>query len=384
VQLDATSCRLGLRIVTAEDLGLTQVVEVFEGGAAAAEGNVHANDFILMVDGKDVRNIPHDDVLAILTATKTPKLLVGENIHLAELAASVPSDLGDELRSVTLHPESSPSGRLGLRIVTTESGETIVIEVRPDGAAAAAGSIFPGDRIVSINGHDVRQAPHETVLEEMTSTQAPVLVLAKGELPEEEDLVSEPEAVQEPEPEFFGRPSRCATMNRHPGESWGVRICTLAGGLGVLLTDKVGGSPASKCADLHINDIIVEINGHDVQDAGHEEVVRLLSSSDHVELRVVASVGERVAILNATEGLGIKVVSDEEMDNRVRVAELVAGGQAEQNGGVHAGDVIVSVNHIDMRGLGHGAVVGALKTSGADVVIGLDTDNSPIPTDSQV
>jgi len=55
------------------------------------------------------------------------------------------------------------------------------------------------------------------------------------------------------------------------------------------------------------------------------------------------------------------------------------GQQAEASGGIRVGDIIISVNHEDMRAKSHPEVVAALKACTYEVVIGLTADDSPLP-----
>lgn len=179
--------------------------------------------------------------------------------------------------------------------------------------------------------------------------------------------------------QFLGRDLQTIHLTRPHGSSWGLSIIALGENLGVLLTGKADDSPASRCNDLQPFSTIVKINNENVLSASHSEVVQLISSTDDVTLEVLPPDGTSIALLDAREGpLGIKIVSNED-DNCVRVSELIEGGQADEAQSINVGDIIVSVNHVDLRGKSHLEVVGALRACRAQIVIQLQHDDSPLP-----
>lgn len=88
---------------------------------------------------------------------------------------------------------------------------------------------------------------------------------------------------------------------------------------------------------------------------------------------------EKVGILDARSGgLGLKVTT---AGGKARISEIVAGGQAEVDSSISLGDVIVSVNYVDMHDKDPIEIISALKTAKGVIALGLNVDSSPILED---
>ncbi|EDQ92878.1 uncharacterized protein MONBRDRAFT_35505 [Monosiga brevicollis MX1] len=396
VPLNTSEGRLGIKITTMEETGLTQISDVLPEGVVAATHQVRPGDFILKsvtpyadlvpssavpkVDAHTVRNLNHDQVLQHLTASPEFTLTVGRrSTEEADVDAEIAeAPAGSQDVHIKAHIDRSQgNGTLGIKITTEDDTETVIVEVLPGGAVAEEGQLQAGDRLIAINGTNVQGADHDTVLKHLSSASELDLEVVRSAGGPITDALAV--AAASLGSQFLGRDLQTIHLTRPHGSSWGLSIIALGENLGVLLTGKADDSPASRCNDLQPFSTIVKINNENVLSASHSEVVQLISSTDDVTLEVLPPDGTSIALLDAREGpLGIKIVSNED-DNCVRVSELIEGGQADEAESINVGDIIVSVNHVDLRGKSHLEVVGALRACRAQIVIQLQHDDSPLP-----
>ena len=135
-----TASGFGLRIETLPDLRHI-VLEVIPGGGAAATGRVVAGQELLAVNGKGVRGAPHTDVVQLLSAASSARIVVSD----------VPS-IGD-CRHVQLARDSA--GSLGLRLQVARDENPLSYPAISHVADHNLHVVQPGDVIVRVNGQSV-------------------------------------------------------------------------------------------------------------------------------------------------------------------------------------------------------------------------------------
>jgi len=156
---------LGLSIVGGSDtlLGAIFIHEVYEAGAAHKDGRLRPGDQILEVMREDLRSVTHSLALHALRQTPNRVRLV---IHRED----------DEIyEQMDVELVKKRDRGLGLSIVGKKSGPGVFIsEVVKGGAADLDGRLVQGDQIISVNGHDLKNASQEEA--------APVLKMAQGRI----------------------------------------------------------------------------------------------------------------------------------------------------------------------------------------------------------
>ncbi|KAK7085129.1 PDZ domain binding [Halocaridina rubra] len=151
---------LGLTIVGGSDTPLRCVVvqEVFPDGLVAQDGRLQPGDQIIEVDGVDMTSATHYEVCQALRKPQ-PVLRLGvyrERIQ-SNASPKTPNNQHGEMIAVTLCKESSRQLGLKLSGRCTEPG-IFIMEVLRGSVAAQDGRLHAHDRILAINGHDVRYA----------------------------------------------------------------------------------------------------------------------------------------------------------------------------------------------------------------------------------
>ncbi|ROT79901.1 Ligand of Numb protein X 2 [Penaeus vannamei] len=138
------------------------VQEVFPDGLVAQDGRLQPGDQIIEVDGVDMTSATHQ---AVCQSLRRPQAVLRLGVYRERIeayrTASPQSSTGaphqGEMVAVTLRKESSRQLGLKLGGRRTEPG-IFVMEVLDGSVAAQDGRLHPHDRILAINGVDVRYA----------------------------------------------------------------------------------------------------------------------------------------------------------------------------------------------------------------------------------
>ncbi|KAA0199971.1 hypothetical protein HAZT_HAZT001358 [Hyalella azteca] len=162
---------LGITIVGGADTPLRCVVvqEVFPDGLIAQDGRLQSGDQIIEVDGVDMTSATHALVCQELKKFTQPTLRLGvyrERIQAYRSPPSAHQPLhslengvnlygADDYTSVTLWREEGRSLGIQLGGHRTKPG-IFVYKIMPGSVAALDGRLHIHDRIIAINGHDVR------------------------------------------------------------------------------------------------------------------------------------------------------------------------------------------------------------------------------------
>ena len=249
VTLDASKTRLGIRIVTDDSAGVTQILEVIPGGAAAHSGQVYPGDLIRKVNGTALSNKTHEQVLGLLSQGSIVKLALEDGqlpAVASEPVATLTAPEGvtmPEGEQITVQlDKAAGDGSLGLRVETSEDGISSISGVNQYGAAQVDGRLRVHDILASVDGVNLLGGSHEQLVQVLGGSPNPKIVV-----------------IRPPTKDLFGRPIFRVTLTRVNYESWGVRIIALRGGLGVAVTGTVPDTPAGRCPGIMENDVITAV-----------------------------------------------------------------------------------------------------------------------------
>uniref|UniRef100_A0A1I8ICC3 PDZ/DHR/GLGF domain protein n=1 Tax=Macrostomum lignano TaxID=282301 RepID=A0A1I8ICC3_9PLAT len=159
IEIDKGSSSLGLSIVGGSDTTLNAIVihEVYDTGAAWKDRRLWAGDQILSVDDRDLSNVTHEEAKnIILQAGPRVKLRVWrDDKEITE------DDLYDKLRIELTRKQGMG---LGFSIVARSNDEGVLVsDIIKGGVAESDKRLQPGDRILEVNGRDMRKTPHAEV-----------------------------------------------------------------------------------------------------------------------------------------------------------------------------------------------------------------------------
>ncbi|XP_066565700.1 disks large homolog 1 isoform X15 [Amia ocellicauda] len=197
------------------------VTKIIEGGAAHKDGRLQIGDKLLAVNSACLEEVSHEDAVAALKNTpdvvylkvaKPTSVFMNDSFAPPDITNSYPQHLenhvtppnflghqlppatpgryspiskgmlGDEEitrepRKVVLHRGSTG---LGFNIVGGEDGEGIFISfILAGGPADLCGELRKGDRIISVNGVDLRSATHEQAAAALKNAGQTVTIVAQ-------------------------------------------------------------------------------------------------------------------------------------------------------------------------------------------------------------
>ncbi|KAF7258501.1 hypothetical protein EG68_03983, partial [Paragonimus skrjabini miyazakii] len=151
--------------------------------------------------------------------------------------------------------------------VNTSLNTLLIHSIHDDGVVASDGRLAVGDRLLAVNGIDLRNVDHETATNAIRSGGDSLKLLVYRELPTRFEDLTEPMELEVTIPRQAGQNLGLALIGRSP-YSTGTAISAVA-----------ADSPAEQCGLLCPGDVILDINGLDVRLAQTQEVVSILRNS---------------------------------------------------------------------------------------------------------
>lgn len=187
VEIPRTSASLGVTIVGGADTPLRCVVvqEVFPDGLVASDGRLQPGDQIIEINGCDMTCATHSQVCAALRKMSSVLRLGVYRERIEKYgrpgtggAALASLGANEEMLSVTL--ERQTGRHLGIRISGScpEPG-IFIVEILEDSITAMDGRIRAYDRLLSINGTDVRHCKISQASDLIKNNEKVVLVVAR-------------------------------------------------------------------------------------------------------------------------------------------------------------------------------------------------------------
>ncbi|XP_077333613.1 E3 ubiquitin-protein ligase LNX isoform X2 [Lithobates pipiens] len=395
---DPNEC-LGIRIVGGNETPLTQIIvqHIYQDGVIARDGRLLPGDMILKVNGIDISNVPHTYALSILRQPcQVLKLTVLREQRYKCRSNGIgidPQTSRDDSIHVVLS-KSSQDVQLGIKLVRKRDEPGIFIfNLLEGGVAARDGYLQENDRVLAINGHDVRNGTPEIAAQLIQNANRTVLCVEK-----------------------------VVNIVKDHTESLGM---TVAGGvsnwewdLPIFVTSVDPDGVIGKDARVKTGDILLNVNGIDLTGVSRSEAVSLLKnpSSSCVVLRALEtkeyepeedlsnnslsvdsvqnsfesrewspvwvmwlklprylySCREIVLRRNTAGSLGFSIVGGSEDCNRNKpffIKSILEGTPAYNDGRIRCGDMLLAVNGRCTSGLTYTQLVRMLKELKGRVVL---------------
>ncbi|XP_073439647.1 E3 ubiquitin-protein ligase LNX isoform X2 [Dendrobates tinctorius] len=395
---DPSEC-LGIRIVGGNETPLTQIIiqHIYQDGLIARDGRLLPGDMILKVNGIDISNVPHSYALSILRQPcQVLKLTVLREQRYKCRSNGVTTD-SQSPRDDSIHvvlSKSSQDVQLGIKLVRKRDEPGIYIfNLLEGGVAARDGYLQENDRVLAINGHDVRNGTPEIAAQLIQNANRTVLCVEK-----------------------------VVNIVKDHSESLGM---TVAGGASnwewdlpifVLSVDPDG--VIGRDGRIKTGDILLNVNGVDLTGVSRSEAVSLLknASSSCVVLRALEtkeyepeedissnsplmepvqdgienrewspvwvmwlklprylySCREIVLRRNTAGSLGFSFVGGSEDCNRNKpffIKSILEGTPAYNDGRIRCGDILLAVNGRCTSGIPYNHLVRMLKELKGRVVL---------------
>ncbi|NXY50367.1 LNX2 protein, partial [Ceuthmochares aereus] len=170
---------LGMRIVGGKDTPLGNIVvqEVLRDSVIAADGRIAPGDHILEVNGVNISSVTHCQAVSFLRhPAPVLHLMVLQEKGFSNKTAQQDSSSATnrEVIHVTLikRDRSEP---LGIKLIRkTDEAGIFILDLLEGGLAAKNGKLSRNDRVLSINGQDLRQGTPEAAAQIIQSTESRV------------------------------------------------------------------------------------------------------------------------------------------------------------------------------------------------------------------
>uniref|UniRef100_A0A8D0F1K1 Ligand of numb-protein X 2 n=1 Tax=Strix occidentalis caurina TaxID=311401 RepID=A0A8D0F1K1_STROC len=302
-----------------------------------------------------------------------------------------------ETTTIEIHRED-PEEELGMRIVggkDTPLGNIVVQEVLRDSVIAADGRIAPGDHILEVNGVNISSVTHCQAVSFLRHP-GPVLHL----MVLQEKGFSNKTAQQDSASATNREVIHVTLIKRDRSEPLGIKLIRKTDEAGIFILDLLEGGLAAKNGKLSRNDRVLSINGQDLRQGTPEAAAQIIQTTESKVNFVIlrqpgvqlsdavedgstsnnsssssnggspgyASHEKTVAIKKEPkESLGITIGGGRDNKNKlpIYVTSVQPIGCLFRDGRIKRGDVLLSINGIDLTHLNYYEAVSALKSNAA-------------------
>ncbi|XP_070353886.1 Na(+)/H(+) exchange regulatory cofactor NHE-RF3 [Equus asinus] len=319
-------------------------------------------------------------------------------------------------RECTLSKQEGQSYGFFLRIEKDTDGH--LVRVIEKGSPAEKAGLQDGDRVLRINGIFVDKEEHMQVVDLVRkSGNSVTLLVLDGDsyekaMKKQVDLKELGQSRKEPslndkklppvmngEAQTWTQPRLCYLVKE--GSSYGFSLKTVQGKKGVYMTDIIPQSVAMKAGVLD-DDHLIEVNGENVEDASHEEVVEKVKKSgsrvmfllvdketdkrhneqkikfkrETASLKLLPHQPRVVEMKKGSNGYGFYLRAGAEQKGQI-IKDIDSGSPAEEAGLKH-NDLVVAVNGESVESLDHDSVVEMIRKGGEQtslLVVDKETDN---------
>ncbi|XP_037394116.1 E3 ubiquitin-protein ligase LNX isoform X3 [Pygocentrus nattereri] len=315
---------LAISIVGGNETPLVRILiqDIYREGVIARDGRLLPGDMILKVNGIDITNVPHCYALAALkqpcTLLRLTVLREQRHRYRSHHHHHVPGPgelypgSGPTVRDDSLHVvlvKGAPDEQLGIKLVRRpEEHGVFIFHLLEGGLAARDGRLHVDDRVLAINGHDLRYgAPeHAALLIQASVERVHFIVSRQTHVPPPDILQEAPWNMEGPPPyspvdiehtllDSCHKPAcyeKTVTLSKEPNESLGM---TVAGGMNsrgwdlpVYVTNIDPSGVVSQEGSIRKGDILLNVNGVDLTGVTRgEAVANLKNTSSPVVLRVL-------------------------------------------------------------------------------------------------
>ncbi|XP_003794652.1 E3 ubiquitin-protein ligase LNX [Otolemur garnettii] len=296
---------LSIRLVGGSETPLVHIViqHIYHDGAVARDGRLLPGDIILKVHGMDISNVPHNYAMRllrqpcqVLRLTVLREQKFRNRSHGQALDTYGPRD---DSFHVILN-KSSPEEQLGIKLVRrVDEPGVFIFNVLDGGVADRHGQLEENDRVLAINGHDLRYgSPESAALLIQASERRVHLIVSRQVRGQSPDIFQEASwgsngsqspgpgwrsnSPKPPHPAVTCR-EKVVSIRKDPSESLGM---TVAGGashrewdLPIYVISVEPGGVISRDGRIKTGDILLNVNGTELTEVSRSEAVALLKST---------------------------------------------------------------------------------------------------------
>ncbi|KAJ8015676.1 hypothetical protein DPEC_G00028580 [Dallia pectoralis] len=341
----------------------------------------------------------------------------------SEEETPLPSSLVAEPKVVEIIREEQEED-LGLRIVggkDTPLGNIVIQEIVRDSQAARDGRLAPGDHILEVNEVSLASIPHGcaiSVLRRPCSVLRLIVMQEKGfnpRHPPRPGVEHHPTSITTPS-QNLGTVIQVTLVKRDRSEPLGIKLIRKSEETGVFILDLLAGGLAARDGKLRNNDKVLAINGQDLRHGTPESAAQTIQASEvRVNFVVMRQLEPQEEGVSGGEGygrgvrrapelqyfrrqstfmkdppvgfssqeksvslkkesklsLGITIAGGRDCRNRlpVYITSVQPIGCLHRDGTVKTGDVLLSINSVDLTQLTYNEAVSVLKAQTAQTQV---------------
>uniref|UniRef100_A0A8C0GNW6 E3 ubiquitin-protein ligase LNX n=1 Tax=Chelonoidis abingdonii TaxID=106734 RepID=A0A8C0GNW6_CHEAB len=387
---------LAIRVVGGSETPLIHIIiqHIYRDGVIARDGRLLPGDMILKVNGMDIINVPHNYALSVL---KQPcqvlrlTVLREQRYRCRNNGLSLDAHYNrDDSFHVVLN-KSSPDEQLGIKLVRkADEPGVFIFNLLEGGVAARDGQLRENDRVLAINGHDLRYGSPENAAQLIQASEKRVHFIVSRQTRQQT-----PDILQEAGWNYNGSPQPCPSERNYPNkntlhavtchekvvsvrkdntESLGM---TVAGGashrewdLPIYVISIEPGGVISRDGRMKTGDILLNVNGIDLTGVSRSEAVVLLKNTTSsvvlkaLEMRECEALEDMIQKLHPSGSLGFSLVGgyEEHSGNKPFFIKSIVGGTPAYNDGrIRCGDILLAVNGRNTSGMMHACLARMLK-----------------------
>ncbi|XP_023387879.1 E3 ubiquitin-protein ligase LNX [Pteropus vampyrus] len=296
---------LSIRLVGGSETPLVHIIiqHIYRDGVIARDGRLLPGDIILKVNGMDISNVPHNYALRLLrqpcrllrlTVLREQKFRSRSNGQALD-----PCGPRDDSFHVILN-KRSPEEQLGIKLVRkVDEPGVFVFNVLDGGVADRHGQLEENDRVLAINGHDLRFGSPESAAHLIQASERRVhLIVSRQVRQQSPDIFQEArwrnsgsQSLRPGDRSNTPKPlhpavtchEKVISVRKDPSESLGM---TVAGGathrewdLPIYVISVEPGGVISRDGRIKTGDILLNVNGIELTEVSRSEAVTLLKST---------------------------------------------------------------------------------------------------------
>ncbi|XP_066892181.1 E3 ubiquitin-protein ligase LNX isoform X3 [Kogia breviceps] len=296
---------LSIRLVGGNETPLVHIIiqHIYRDGVIARDGRLLPGDIILKVNGMDIGNVRHNYALHLLRQPcRVLWLTVLREQKFRSRTDGQPLDTygpRDDSFHVILN-KSSPEEQLGIKLVCkVDEPGVFISNVLDGGVADRHGQLEENDRVLAINGHDLRYGSPESAAHLIQASERRVhLVMSRQPRQQSPDIFQEAgwnssgsrspgpgDRSNTPKPLHPAVTCRekVVSVQKDPSESLGM---TVAGGashrewnLPIYVISVEPGGVISRDGRIKTGDVLLNVNGIELTEVSRSEAVALLKST---------------------------------------------------------------------------------------------------------
>ncbi|XP_036189758.1 E3 ubiquitin-protein ligase LNX isoform X6 [Myotis myotis] len=296
---------LSIRLVGGSETPLVHIIiqHIYRDGVIARDGRLLPGDIILKVNGMDISNVRHNYALRLLRQPcRVLWLTVLREQKLRSRSNGQALDSGgprDDSFHVILN-KSSPEEQLGIKLVRkVDEPGVFIFNVLDGGVADRHGQLEENDRVLAINGHDLRYGSPESAAHLIQASERRIhLVVSRQTRQQSPDIFQEAgwssngsrssgPGARSHNPKHLPLAVTClekvVSVRKDPSESLGM---TVSGGashsewdLPIYVISVEPGGVISRDGRIKTGDILLNVNGVELTEVSRNKAVALLKST---------------------------------------------------------------------------------------------------------